>query len=481
MKISDFFKLDASQYELDFVNIDPELDTPLFIDTVLLRNRKDAWSKKASASIKIFFDHFLELLMSGKKERARELFDYLHEPNETCLGLSAGKPRGSAIGDKDGAKLFDIIEQNFSTINSHIENVEDLFIFVDGIGQDKISDIATNVIKSHLLEYTINQCNLWGIPLQDNVSTGFFWDSKQKKWEQDSGKSLVIDGKLILLVPKHVVSFCKRYTPHVLHRRFVLEFLQRDNISRSSPLVKQRKNGNYYVTKKSLEENGYSFSKELINNFVNRHPDVFADFKDWADNISSPENRENLTREDEKEIGLIAKYLQEKLKAIPKGNENASSYHKTVVGILDLLLYPDIVSPRIESEIHQGRKRIDITFDNSANQGFFHRLSTIYRTPCQFIMVECKNYSKDVNNPELDQLAGRFSMNRGKFGMLLFRDIKNEDKLIERCRDTYKDDRGIIIPIVDKDLIDMLDNVIAISDSPYEDFFAKKYRLIALS
>ena len=75
-------------------------------------------------------------------------------------------------------------------------------------------------------------------------------------------------------------------------------------------------------------------------------------------------------------------------------------------------------------------------------------------------MFECKNYTNDVANPEIDQLAGRFSPTRAQSGFLVFRKIENYDLLIKRCQDTYRDQRGLIIPLTDDDIVEMLQSVI---------------------
>ena len=93
------------------------------------------------------------------------------------------------------------------------------------------------------------------------------------------------------------------------------------------------------------------------------------------------------------------------------------------------------------------------------------------------VMGRYSVYFSYKQNPELDQLSGRFSVNKGKFGMLLYRHTKNYDKLLQSCKDTVLDGRGFIVPLGDIQLIKLLAyieegkrNVI---DSYLEDIFVK--------
>ena len=56
-------------------------------------------------------------------------------------------------------------------------------------------------------------------------------------------------------------------------------------------------------------------------------------------------------------------------------------------------------------------------------------------------------------NPELDQLAGRFSVQRGRVGFLCCRHFQNR---LESCRDTFTDGRGLILPLDDETVLRLL-------------------------
>lgn len=481
MKVSQVFNLGKTQYELDFIDIDPDYDTPLFIDPYLLSKRNDLWSIDASRTVRSFFQHLIALLHSQDIGHARRIFSYLGEPNETCLGLSRGSPQGRGVGMVDMGNIFDSLLRSRAVQEGIVEDIEDCRIFVDGVDKDKISDMTTNIIRGHLIEYTQKQCDLWGIPMVDNVPSGFVWRRADREWENFYTRTLIVNGKRILLVPKAVSSFVKKYTAQQYHQHFVLNFLQNEHLRMDTILVQRRtrKDGSErrYVTKRSIEEDSAPLSKDFLAKFTQAHPEVFAQFKEQAAKSEPVVSNEELTDDD---LGEIIDYLIASLVSTPKGSDAATRYHRLAVGILELIFYPSLMSPQIEREIHGGRKRIDITFDNSASDGFFYRLHDTFKTPSQFVFVECKNYSREVANPELDQLAGRFSLNRGKFGLLLCRSIDNLSVFLARCSDTYKDDRGVIIPIIDEDLIFILNSIKSGSTQAGDEFLTNRFREIAL-
>ncbi|WP_124606564.1 hypothetical protein [Burkholderia sp. Bp9142] len=206
--------------------------------------------------------------------------------------------------------------------------------------------------------------------------------------------------------------------------------------------------------KKELADSIAPPTKDFSAAFTLKYGRVFDDFKKWANGqVRSLGNEEINPAED---ISLIACYLSERLSKIPVGNDAASSYHKLMVGVLELIFYPNLTCPQVEREINEGRKRIDIVFDNSANEGFFWGVHQIRHIPAQYIMIECKNYGREVGNPEVDQLSGRFGANRGQVGLLLCRSVENFDRLLDRCRDFYRDKREIIIPLTDDDFHEIL-------------------------
>ena len=90
-------------------------------------------------------------------------------------------------------------------------------------------------------------------------------------------------------------------------------------------------------------------------------------------------------------------------------------------------------------------------------------------------------HTRDVANPELDQIGGRFSPNRGQMIIIACRKADNMQALINRCGDTYKDSRGLIIPLVDTDFCELLQKKASKNEQAIDDLLQRRFHMIALS
>lgn len=232
---------------------------------------------------------------------------------------------------------------------------------------------------------------------------------------------------------------------HRYYNDFVLEYLRVETLTAGSALVRTLRDGRRVVYKKDLKRE-YPYTKEFLFEFSRDHPSVLAQYRH---ELAQLERRGPQSDVDPVDEPLIARSLIHALSHIPTGLDHATSYHKFIVGVIEFLFFPALTYPRKEVGIHDGRKRIDVVMENSARSGLFEEL-LLQGNPCTYVFFECKNYGRDVANPELDQLGGRFSRERGKVGFLCCRAFRDRDLFIARCRDTWRDDRGLIMPLEDE-------------------------------
>jgi len=198
----------------------------------------------------------------------------------------------------------------------------------------------------------------------------------------------------------------------------------------------------------------YKLKKEFLYEFSNNHPEVLEQYrerkgKSLDDKIWEIDNVEEVEKE-------IAKKLKKEINDITLGVEDENIFQDYCLGALEFIFYPNFINPKKEDRIHDGRKRIDITYINRANDGFFYDMRTKPSITANKIIIECKNYNHDPKNPEIDQISGRFSPTLGWFGIMMARKFEDRDLFIKRCSDTLNDSRGLVIPIVDEDIINLL-------------------------
>ncbi|HCS78997.1 TPA: hypothetical protein DIV55_04620 [Patescibacteria group bacterium] len=202
ISFSEYFKLGKSQHELDFVDIPINTsDIPLFIDPYAISKRDDRWSIQCHNHIVSFFQRVIDLMRSNKDNEAKYMLAGLKEPNQTRFGLSKGiHPRGRGIGREQSVDLFDALQDSTAVRTGFIKDLEDCELLIEGISRDKISNIATDIIKSQLIEYTQAQCFLFNVPMS-SVASDLIWDVANTKWTNQYADLPVCNGRSVILVP----------------------------------------------------------------------------------------------------------------------------------------------------------------------------------------------------------------------------------------------------------------------------------------
>jgi len=346
--------------------------------------------------------------------------------------------------------VWDSLKRSEAAKTGLLEDLEDAVLMIEGISSDIISDMTTNIIREPLIEYTERMCLQYGIPLENAVDSGPLWNRESRLWENQFVRLPVTEHGKLLLIPKSIVRRRMEYDEQEYFRDYILPCLMERELSANTKLVRLLKSGTRRVYKKDLIAR-YGSGKAVAIRETLRNPQVLDKYR--RDRRRAP--RPPLSHYDlaDSQVGGVEPDWDSLLKtvlALPTGRQAAPDYEDAIEQLLTAVFYPPLADPIVQHEIHDGRKRVDITYTNMAISGFFYWLSQHYCA--QHIFVECKNYGTDVANPELDQLSGRFSPSRGRCGILVSRSFQDKNLFERRCQDTAKDDRGFIISLDDDDL-----------------------------
>lgn len=458
MLFSKYFKLNKHQRELDFVDIPIGQDILLFIDPYVIRQNQDRRSLETHNKIIEFFDTVLSYIRKWKTIEAMNMLEHLKECNDTHFWFAKGSKWWRGVGKIQWKLIFDALMWSQAVKTWFLKDIEDCALLIDGISNDKISDITTRIILDKLIEYTQDQCILWDVPMSQ-VPSGYFRDTTKKTWIDTYVNLPVVKDKKwrkkIILIPKLIAKYKLSLNSNDYYDHHVLNFLQQEYLQAGDSLCRTLKSWKLKEpTKKDLRKK-HEFSKEFIWEFSKDHPQIFKDYKTKQKYLlrSGQRGKEIVTNT----TWYNLKWKIAELKGIKKGNAYASHYHKFMFGALEFIFSWRVTNPRKEEPIHTWRKRIDIVFTNIETPwSFFADLAKVKRVPSAYIMVECKNYSSDPQNTELDQMSWRFSVNRGMFWIITCRDFINKELFYLRCRDTSLDKRWYIIVLDDSDVIHLL-------------------------
>jgi hypothetical protein len=454
-RVSALYTLGISQGGLDFVDVDVATDSPVYIDPGAIRAQSGLWADECKVSLQTFFKELLVAIGKKDSTRIQALIYPLVEPNETHLGESVGQSRGRSLGSKTKAdELIDALSKSKAVKTGMLSDLDDSAMFVEGIDKDIVSDIATCVIRAQLIEYTQKMCVFHGIPMEPQIA-GPIWSSATLQWDDTRTVKLPrANEDKLLLVPKSIIRVHLTVDRGRYYRGYLRPYYEAEVLaSPSSELVRVLKDKTVRVRLKALDDRLGTTKPAIVEN-TQKYPQALGEYKNKvASEPNSPISDLDMHLAIDTPLAEVRAML-EKIKAIAPGDGGATLYHHSAAELLTALFDTSLGNQRIEEDLHSGLKRVDVLYDNVASEGFFRWVSLHY--PAALVVVECKNYSREIANPEFDQLGMRFAPDRGQVGILMCREVQNRDRALARAKSIASDRHGWVLVLDDGDLETMV-------------------------
>lgn len=221
MRVSEFYKLGRSQPSLSFVDVKIDGDVRLFVSPRAIRQLPTQWGSRCVSLMQSFFGAVLDHILKGRHSEAEMLLRVLKEPNETHLGLSKGKSQGRGLGSESANDVWKALATSKAAKSGLLKDLEDATLMIRGISLDMISDIATNIIRGPLIDYTQEVCRSYEISMDDQVDSGPVWNPQKKSWQSGFVQLPVPRGDKLLLVPKTIVRTTIDYDIEKYYRHYI--------------------------------------------------------------------------------------------------------------------------------------------------------------------------------------------------------------------------------------------------------------------
>jgi hypothetical protein len=462
-RLTDVFDLGFSQTEVDFVIPDLGQDLRLAIDPFLLFKSRDDGYRSAHDLILSVFNETIRRFGHGDEAGARRLVNF-PEVNEIGFGYSEAGIRGSGLGQFLNELVLQTLAETPALVERGVRHVEELQLVSVGIGPDRISDLAANILKSFLISYTQHQAAMWKIPTEKDVAVHNVFKPESFEWEdgyyQLPRNPLSTAGRAILLVPRRIVRTLPWINFEDYQRLEFGSYLRAKEVRRVLPKKPREpalsKNEIVAVTRREI-----------------RRIDHYVDAKERDRHRADPE-LPGISLADW--CGRSEK-LRTELQTHPSGESAAAGYQDLMFRVFNFLFEPDLIEGRTQVRTVHGTQIRDLIYTNDSDKPFWTFIRTQHGGLS--VVVELKNKDR-LDIEDVDQIASYLGDPMGYFGILVSREpMSSARRLTAMTWYNKGSPHRVIVSLADVDVTRMLEMKCAGKDpsvlvrQAYQDFLSK--------
>jgi len=418
-RLNDFHDLPFRQEEVDFAIPFLDEDIPLYLDPFLLWKSPSQQDQALHTEIINSFNYLGKVFLEDQNKATRILKE-ISECNEVGLGNSKTK-HGKRIGDKMAKAILSTFNDIPQIQKQGFTHFEELQLLIENFSKDRVSDISCNFIKSFLIDYTIQQCEKYSIPIE-NVEVQYFNTKKLKLIVEEVDLPINPDTKEpILLIPKRWL----RFVPWINFEDYFQGYI--------------------------------STSKKLLAGKKILRPQILEYNRENYDQVQAYIKRKQLEQKDCKNDPLFTQIpiLSSKRKLntivkLPTGKtDNADQeYEKNLCPLLASMLFPDLDFAQPQSRTIEGVLIRDLIFYNNTSHKLLNEAYITYSS--KQIVFELKNV-KEISTTHINQLNRYLNNEFGSFGIIFTRN-KPPKNVLKNTIDLWAGQRKCILILDDEDL-----------------------------
>lgn len=425
-RLTELHGISVAQHETDFAIPFLDEDIPLYVDPFLLWRSPSFQDKGLHQMLLGAFNHLGTLAKSGAHNEAVRQLVLSSECDEVGLGTSASRS-GSRIGESRARDILSLFERIPHYRDHGFRHLEEVQLFIVGVSRDRISDFTCSFLKSFLIDYTYQQCQEFGIPVQ-SVVVPTVYDSDKRTFVDVPAEAPIHPktGKPILFVPKRWL----RFVPWISYDGYFKEACPQDDIAHDGEELTQVKVLNY---------NRDNFG--IVDAYIREKERTAADCK--TDLLFS-------------QIPVIsARRKMDEISKLPTGkDENADrKYEKALGELMPTLLYPYLDFAAEQSRTESGVSIRDLIFYNTRSHTFLREIMNDYHS--RQVTFELKNVAS-VNREHVDQLNRYLHEELGNFGVFITRHSLKKAEW-KRTIDLWSGQRKALVTLTDEDLKQMVE------------------------
>ncbi len=420
-RLTDHFGIPLAQAKVDFAIPFLDEDIPLYVDPFLLWRSPSQQDQSLHTAMVNSFNHLGLLAKKGKKDEATKIIIALSECDEVGLGLSKTR-KGQRIGQKTANELLELFERVPEYNNRGFIHFEEIQFFVDQISKDRISDFACNLIKSFLVDYTMQECQRLAIPTAASIIQIYDYQNQRLVTEKDVYLPVSpVDGSPVIFVPKRWL----RFVPWLDFDDYFEHSCPRDRVQRE----------------------GFGDDRVAVLTF-NRH-----NYGAVLEYVKTKERKKDDCRNDPlfRQIPITsAKRSLATIKNLPSGLQGHADkkYEEESAKLLASLLYPQLDFAQTQSRTDSGVLIRDLIFYNNRAHEFLSDIFARYHSVQ--LVFELKNV-REIEGEHINQLNRYLKDEFGSFGVLVTRNPLPRASF-RNTIDLWSGQRKCIIAITDDDL-----------------------------